>query len=152
MQIQHYRAQSLCSYCFSRRNMKYSPKKQDILIRAIYFVLLALSVVFMNFGNGYIKTVFYCLSIADLVAALYLIIKYEMTKYEYLVINNNDKFFFCINKYIGRRGGYVCYFPMEDACELLKKWDTSKKLLKEKYKNITFYSYCQNITKKMNLT
>jgi len=126
--------------------MKYTPKKKDVTIRAIYFILFVFSIFSMNIGKGYVKTIFYCLSILSLVASLYLLIRYEFYRYEYIITDKDDKYYFYINKYIGRRGAYVCYFSMDDAVEIKTKSEISKKELQKQYDKISFNSYCQNIT------
>lgn len=126
--------------------MKYSPKKTDLKIRIIYGALFVLAVFCMLFNfDPSIKVYFSSVGLLSLVSSLYLFIKLEFTTYEYILIERNDTLDFYVNKIVGRRGNYVCYFPLSDALELCEYTSESKARLKEQYKNPLIYKYNQNV-------
>ncbi len=127
-------------------NMKYTPNRTDKKMRAIYCILFAIAVlgIFIEV-NGIYATLIQCASIIILTASLAIFIKYETITYVYSLMDRNDILDFYVNKYTGKRGGYVCYFPLTD-CRLLEKYDKdTKKKLKNEYKRIFFFNYSKNV-------
>ena len=126
--------------------MKYIPKRIDLKTRIIYGLLFVLAVFCMIFNApDSMKVYFSSVGLLALVASLYVFIKFEFTTYEYILIERNGTYDFYINKITGRRGSYVCYFPLTDAMEIVKYSSEMKNSLKEKYKNPLIYKYSQNI-------
>ena len=64
-----------------------------------------------------------------------------------IVIHNMPEYDFYIDKYVGKRGGYVCFYPISDSVTFEKYEKGTKKALRQKYGNIRFYNYSQNIIK-----
>lgn len=127
--------------------MKYSPKRTDNAIRAIYAALLIMTVLFAGTGSGVTKAILSSLALIFLTASLYLFIRYDMTSYTYMLSEKNGGYDFYIDKYVGKRGGYVCFYPISDSVMFEKYEQGMKKSLREKYGNIRFYNYSQNIIK-----
>lgn len=127
--------------------MKYSPKRTDNAIRAIYAALLIMTVLFAGTGSGVTKAILSSLALIFLTASIYLFIRYDMTSYIYMLNERNGGYDFYIDKYVGKRGGYVCFYPLSDSVAFEKYEKGTKKALREKYGNIRFYNYSQNIIK-----
>lgn len=127
--------------------MKYSPKRTDNAIRAIYAALLIMTVLFAGTGSGVAKAILSSLALISLTASIYLFIRYDMTSYIYMLNERNGGYDFYIDKYVGKRGGYVCFYPISDSVTFEKYEKGTKKALRKKYGNIRFYNYSQNIIK-----
>ena len=126
--------------------MKYIPKKADLKARILYASLFIISVFCMMIDFvPRLKPIFSSIGLVCLVASLYLFIRFEFTIYEYILIERNKTLDFYVNKITGRRSSYVCYFPLTDACEIRSYTKNLKKEICEKYKNVSFYKYNQNI-------
>ena len=50
-----------------------------------------------------------------------------------------------MDKHTGKRGTYVCYFPVSDAVKLIKMEDNTKAELRKEFKSIYFYNYGKNV-------
>ena len=129
-------------------NMKYSPKKIDTAVRAIYAALIIFSVIAITKTDGPAGIILRSISIITLSISLYLFIRYEMTTYTYILNERGTDFDFIINKCVGRRGNYVCYCYMSDCVLFEKRTKNIKKFLRENYKGIGIYNFSQNIIKK----
>lgn len=127
--------------------MKYSPKRTDNAIRAIYAILLIMTVLFAGTGSGITKAILSSLALIFLTSSLYLFIRYDMTSYTYILSEKDGGYDFYIDKYVGKRGGYVCFYPISDSVMFEKYEKGMKKSLRNKYGNIHFYNYSQNIIK-----
>ena len=125
--------------------MKYTPPRTDKKIRAIYCSLFILAVVGMVLKLGIYTTVAQCVSVAVLTASLALYIKYESVTFTYILAERDGALDFYIDKRTGRRGSYVCYFPVSDAVYLEKEDKNTGSALREKYKSVDFYKYGKNI-------
>ncbi len=125
--------------------MHYTHKKNNLVVRIIYLCLIVLGFVTYNMGEGVFKTLLSTLSIVSIVTGLYLLIKYEMTVYTY-VINEKDKDYdFFVNKTTGRRGNYVCYYYVSDAVKVVKYSKEARNELKNEFSTIGgYYSFCHN--------
>lgn len=124
--------------------MNYSPKHNDIKMRAIYGGLVILSFVFMSVGKGTLGAVFKAMSLVCLATGLYLCIRHDLTTYTYIVMNNGNRLDFYIDRAIGKRGAYVCYYTLDDiAC--IQDYKRSKRSeITKKYGKVFFYNYCHN--------
>ena len=126
--------------------MKYIPPRTDIKARGLYcfFFMVAVIGLLIPYG-GIVTTIIQCTAFIFLTAAVFLFIKYEITTFTYILTERNGAFYFYIDKSSGKRGSYVCYFPLSDAVyfeKLEKGYNTS---LRKEYKNIGFYKYNKNI-------
>ena len=131
--------------------MKYSPKKSDVAARAIYSSCLIASLLCMMIGDSSLKSVFSSLGLVFLVASLFIFIKYESTGYEYILLERNSSFDFYINKLTGKRGSYVCYYPLTDCVKISKCENNYKEQIRATYGNVRFYSYVQNFISGKNI-
>lgn len=126
--------------------MKYTPPRNDRKIRGIYCCLFMIAVIglLIPYG-GIVTTVIQCVAFLFLTASIFLLIKYELYTYIYILIERNNTLDFYINKVSGKRGSYVCYFPLTDAVyfEKLEKGYAEK--LRKDYESISFYKYNKNI-------
>ena len=126
--------------------MKYTPPRNDMKIRAIYCFLFMLAVIGLLIPhNGLITTAIQIVAFMLLTAAVFIFIKYEVYTYTYIIMERNGTLDFYVNKVTGKRGSYVCYFPLTDAVyfeKLEKGYNTS---LRKTYENIGFYKYNKNI-------
>lgn len=124
--------------------MKYTPKHTDNLLRAIYGSLIVASFVLMGFGTGLVRTILMSLSVVFLAVGLFLFIRHEITTYSYIVIENGDRLDFYVDKLTGKRGAYVCYYPLCDALAIEKYEKGTKKEINSKYGKTFTYNYCHN--------
>ena len=124
--------------------MKFSPTHNDNVMRAIYGILVLGGLVLFNIGEGLLKTVFMSVSLVFLATGLFLFIRFEMTSFTYILMENEKRLDFYVDRAVGKRGTYVCYFPLYDCVELLDYTKESKKELKKKYPKIVFFNYCHN--------
>ena len=125
--------------------MKYTPKHTDNLLRAIYGSLIVASFVLMGFGTGLVRTILMSLSVVFLAVGLFLFIRHEITTYSYIVMENGERLDFYVDKLTGKRGAYVCYYPMTDALTIEKYEKGIRKKLEQKYGKTFVYRYCHNI-------
>lgn len=124
--------------------MKFSPNHNDNRMRMIYGGLVVCAFVGMCFGTGIVRTVLLSLSMVVLAVGIFLFIRCDMTTYTYIVMENEKRFDFYIDKSTGKRGAYVCYYPLSDAV-CLEKYDRAKRNeLKKKYGKVFIYNYCHN--------
>ena len=123
--------------------MKYSPKKIDTVARLVYSALLIVGFILMSIPfSGYVSIFTDTLAVFCIVASLYFFIRYECNTYEYILIERNSTLDFYVNKLTGKRGAYVCYFPLTDAQEI-GKFESREKII-EKHGKVGFYKYIQN--------
>lgn len=124
--------------------MKFSPSHRDLVIRSIYGALVVGAFVMMGIGTGVVRTVLLSVSLVSLAAGLYLFIRYELTTYTYIVMENGKRLDFYVDKAVGKRGAYVCYFPLSDAKEFCKYTKGVKKEISQKHGKTFFYKYYHN--------
>ena len=126
--------------------MKFIPARKDIKIRILYSVLLIGAIIcFFPFITGIMHTVMQSIGIIMLTSSLAIFIKYESTTFSYILIEKNGHLDFYIDKHVGKRGAYGCFFPVSDAVKIVKMADDTKAELKKEFKNIFFYNYAKNI-------
>ena len=129
--------------------MNYTPKHTDKAVRALYLGLFLLGVVTMFLkGEGTLGTVFVCVSIVSLVCSLYFVVRYELTTYSYIVNEKDGKYDFAVNKSVGKRGSYVCYYKASDIVKIEEYTSESKEILKKDFSNIFFYNYTHSLFEK----
>lgn len=128
--------------------MTYTPKHNDRSLRTIYIVLFFASVVAIiingirqdKYGWLYISVAMLCL-----VGFLFMLISFELTTYSYILNANQKGYDFFVDRAVGKRGGYICFYPLSDLVYLTKKEENTKEKLTEKYKKIQFNRYVHNI-------
>ena len=128
--------------------MTYTHKKNHGIIRIIYILLLVLGFVLYPMDFQGMKLVFTLSSFACLVAGIYLLIKSEMITYTYVIKEKKTDFDFFVNRAMGRRGNYVCYYYISDAIKVVKYSKEVVSDFTKKYKNIGYYNFCHGILSK----
>ena len=124
--------------------MKYSPRHEDTLMRAIYGVLVIAAFVMMSFGTGIVRAVLLSASVVCLGVGLYLFMRHDLTTYTYIVMENEGRLDFYVDKSTGKRGAYVCYYPLCDAIGVFPLEKGAKKELSAKHGKVFFYNYSHN--------
>jgi len=125
--------------------MKFSPKHNDNKMRAIYGALIVLSIIFANIGSGLTHTIFMCFTVVFLCTGLFLFMRHEMTTYTYIVIENDGGLDFYVDKSMGKRGSYVCYYPLSDCVAFEKYGKGTKKEMGTRLGRVFFYRYSHNV-------
>ena len=126
--------------------MKYTPDRTDKRIRAVYCILFAVAIIGMLMDvKGIYTILIQCAAIIILTASVTVFIKYESITYTYSLIEKGGILDFYVDKYTGKRGGYVCYFPLTDCVNLKEFNKETKKELREEYKRIYFFNYSKNV-------
>ena len=124
--------------------MNYSPKHNDTVMRVIYSGLIVCGLIMYTLGEGIAKIVFTTLSLAFIATGLYLFIKHDLTTYTYIVMENEGRLDFYVDKAVGRRGAYVCYYPVCDIV-LVEKYEKGiAKRLNNEYGKTFVYKYYHN--------
>ena len=124
--------------------MKFASKHNDNLMRSIYAFLVVASLIFMNIGTGIVHTVFMSLSVVSLAVGLYLFMRHEMTTFTYIVMENEGRLDFYVDKSSGKRGAYVCYYPLSDTVAFQKYEKGTKKEIYQKFGKTFVYNYRHN--------
>ncbi len=133
--------------------MNFTPKRKNGNMRALYLGLLGLGLILMviNPQNNTRRTAFVCISLIALTAGIYLMIRYELTTYTYILNAKESDFDFFVDKSTGKRGNYVCYYKISDVASFLPYEKETKDELVKKYTNISFYTYTNNASCKTNV-
>ena len=132
--------------------MKYSPKKTDSVARLLYAGALLGGFVLMFIpAEGLKATLFCALALVLISIGIFIFIKYDCTRYEYILLERNDTFDFYVNKLSGRRGTYVCYFPLTDCVEFGEYKDDIKTSLVDKRQGTRVSRFVQNFISGKNL-
>ena len=113
-------------------------------MRVVYASLIAVGFALYFIGSGIVGTILTAVAILMISSGLYLFMRYDLTTYTYILMENEGRQDFYIDRVVGSRGAYVCYYPLCDAV-LLEKYekDTKKRLIKE-YQRLFVYNYCHN--------
>ena len=133
--------------------MNFTPKRKNSTVRAIYLGLLALgliSIVISGQSNSR-RIAFICISMVSLVGGVYLMMRYELTTYSYILNAKENDFEFFVNKATGKRGSYVCFYMISDVVAFMSYEKDTKDELVRKYQNISFYTYTNNVSCKTNV-
>lgn len=128
--------------------MNYSPQHNDVKMKGIYFSLIAIGLSLNLAGSGVVKTILSSLSLILLSTGLFLFIKHGMTTYTYIAMENGNRIDFYINRTVGKRGAYVCYYPLSDLVAAEKYEKGIKSKVKEEHGKVFFYNYCHNLFSK----
>lgn len=126
--------------------MKYAPKHTDKTMRILYILLFGASLVLMTlpFKEGIPRTVIICLSIVSLVSAMYLIVRYELTTYTYILNPKGKDYDFFVDKAVGKRGNYVCAYQASRIVDVIPYQKDTREALKNQYPSIFIYNYTHN--------
>lgn len=132
--------------------MNYTPKRNGGTIRALYLGLLALTLISIAVSGqwGSRRIALISISMISLVAGVYLMMRYELTTYTYILSAKENDFDFFVNKATGKRGSYVCYYLISDVASFVPYEKDTKDELVKKYHNISFYTYTNNAQCKKN--
>lgn len=126
--------------------MNYTPKHKDGIVRALYCGLIALAFILMLVrAEGTQRTVFTCVAMGTLVAGVFLLMRYELTTYSYILSAKENDFDFFVNKSSGKRGSYVCYYLMSDVIKIVPYEKDTKGKLEREYQKILFFNYTNNL-------
>ena len=133
--------------------MNFTPKRKNGNMRALYLGLLGLGLILMvlNPENNSRRTAFVLVSLVSLTVGIYLMVRYELTTYTYILNAKEDDFDFFVDKSTGKRGNYVCYYKISDVASYLPYEKDTKDELVKKYINISFYTYTNNPSCKTNV-
>lgn len=131
--------------------MTYTPKHNDKSLRTIYMVLFFVSIIAIIL-NGIRKDnyswLYISIAMLSLVGFLVMLISFELTTYSYILNAKSKSYDFFVDRSVGKRGGYVCFFPLSDLVFLTKNDESTRERLREKYKKIQFNRYVHNIFSK----
>lgn len=131
--------------------MTYSPKHNDKSLRTIYMTMFFASVVAIMINgirNDKFNWLYISIAMLCLVGFLFLLISFELTTYSYVLNAKKQSFDFFVDRAVGKRNGYICYYPLADLVYLVKKEESTKERLSEHYKKIRFNRYVHNIFSK----
>lgn len=129
--------------------MNYTPQHKDGALRALYLGLFALALITVLFGGreGTRGIIFTCVSLVSVVGGLYLLMRYELTTYSYVMNAKESDFEFFVNKAVGKRGNYVCFYMVSDIVRFEPYTSEKREELKKDYQRIFFYNYTHNLFK-----
>lgn len=128
--------------------MTYTHKKHAGIIRIIYLALIIIGFVLYPMELEGNKLFFTLSSLFSIVAGLYLLIKTEMVTYTYVIKEKKTDFDFFVNRAMGRRGNYVCYYYISDAIKVIKYSKEVVNELTKEYVNIGYYNFSHGIFSK----
>lgn len=130
--------------------MQYTHKKNNALVRFIYLTLIGLGFILSFIRlQGYLQTLLMTVSLFAIIAGMFVFMKYEATTFSIVINAKETDFNFFINKVVGRRGAYTCYFFISDAVRIVKyNGKGTRRLLEQEYGKIGFYYYVHNIRPK----
>ncbi len=133
--------------------MNFTPKRKNGNVRAIYLGLLALGFISIVVSGQWAsrRIAFICISMVSLVGGVYLMMRYELTTYSYILNAKENDFEFFVNKATGKRGSYVCFYMISDVATFVPNEKDTKDELIKKYQNISFFTYTNNASCKTNV-
>ncbi|MBQ7353646.1 MAG: hypothetical protein IJW54_06580 [Clostridia bacterium] len=131
--------------------MTYTPKHNDKSLRTIYMILFFVSIIAI-IVNGIRKDnyswLYISIAMLSLVGFLVMLISFELTTYSYILNAKAKSYDFFVDRSVGKRGGYVCFYPLSDLVYLTKNEDGIREKLTKQYKKIQFNRYVHNIFSK----
>ena len=130
--------------------MKFAAKHSDKTLRILYLSLFIVGIIFMTMRpeDNTRRTAYICVSLITIATALYLLMRYEMTTYTYILNPNEQNYDFFVDKAVGKRGAYVCSYRVSDIVEIIPYQNDSKEKLKARDSEIGFFDYTHNLFKK----
>ncbi len=125
--------------------MKYSPKKFDTKIRAVYSISLIIALGLMMLpAKGFASTLLSSVALLLIGVSIMLFVKYDATRYEYILMERNGTLDFYVNKISGRRSAYAVYFPLTDCAEIGRFGESTRGELNARYQGCRITKYVQN--------
>ena len=130
--------------------MKFSPKHEGGAIRALYIGLFALGLICMSlpFENGTRRTAMIIICMASLVGAMYLMMRFELTTYTYVLNPKENGYDLFIDKAVGKRGNYIASYSVLDIVKVIPYEKDTRQELSTEYAGIIFYNYTHNLFSK----
>lgn len=130
------------------KSIEYTHKKHAGIVRVIYLALLILGFVLYPMDFEGMKLMFTLSALACLVAGIYLLIKCEMLTYTYIVRKKESDFEFFVNKAMGRRGNYVCYYYVSDIVRIEKHTKEAVSRISKEHPGVGYYNFSHGIFSK----
>ena len=130
--------------------MQYTHKKNSGVVRALYIFLIGLgfAIAFIPF-KGLAGSIMSTVAMASIIVGMVVFMKYEATVFSIVINARETDFDFFINKVIGKRGAYACYFLVSDAIKVVKyDGKGSRAELEKEYSGIGFHYYVHNFKSK----
>lgn len=124
--------------------MNYSPKHNDTPMRVIYGALITVGLIMYMLGGGNLELVFTSVALVLIGTGLYLFIKHDLTTFTYIVMENEGRLDFYVDRVVGKRGSYVCYYPLCDLVIIEKYEKGTRKRLNKEYGKTFVYKYFHN--------
>ncbi len=126
--------------------MKFSPNKNDTLVRMVYGICFFITLALLLFHpeNGPWSSILSSVSLVCLFCGMVLFIKYDCTRYEYILIERNGTLDFFVNRIVGKRGSYCVYYPLTDCIELGAFDDSTRASMRARYQDAKISKYVQN--------
>jgi hypothetical protein len=128
--------------------MEYSHKKRAGIIRVIYLALIVIGFILYPLEFEGMKLIFTLSSFACLVSGVYLLIKCEMITFTYVIKEKETDFEFFVNKAMGRRGNYVCYYYISDIVKIEKHTKEVVSEISKKHPGTGYYDFSHGILSK----
>ena len=130
--------------------MTYTHKKHAGIIRVIYLALLVIGFVLYPIQIGDMKLFFNLSSFVCLALGVYLLIKCEMITFTYIIKEKGSDFEFFVNRAMGRRGNYVCYYYVSDIIRIEKHTKEIVSEISKKHPGTGYYNFSHGIFSKDN--
>ncbi len=127
------------------KKVEYTHKKHAGITRIIYLALIALGFILYPMEFEGMKLMFTLSSLVCLVAGIYLLIKCEMITYTYIVREKESDFEFFVNKAMGRRGNYVCYYYASDIIKIEKHTKEVVSEISKQHPGVGYYNFSHGI-------
>ena len=130
--------------------MKFSPQHEGGAIRALYIGLFAFGLICMSlpFENGTRRTAMIIICMASLVGAMYLMMRFELTTYTYVLNPKENGYDLFIDKAVGKRGNYIASYSVLDIVKVIPYEKDTRQELSKEYEGIIFYNYTHNLFSK----
>lgn len=128
--------------------MTYTHKKHAGIIRVIYLALLVIGFVLYPLQIGDMKLFFNLSSFVCLALGVYLLIKCEMITFTYIIKEKGSDFEFFVNRAMGRRGNYVCYYYVSDIIRIEKHTKEIVSEISKKHPGTGYYNFSHGVFSK----
>ena len=128
--------------------MTYTHKKHAGIVRIIYLALLVIGFVLYPIKIEGMELMFTLSSFVCLAAGVYLLIKCEMITYTYVIKEKGTDFDFFVNRAMGRRGNYVCYYFVSDIVKIEKHTKEIVSEISKKHIGCGYYNFSHGIFSK----
>ena len=128
--------------------MEYTHKKHLAVFRIIYLALIVSGFILYPLDYEGLRLLTTLSSFACLVAGLYLLIKCEMITFTYIIKEKGSDFEFFVNRAMGRRGNYVCYYYVSDIIRIEKHTKEIVNEISKKHPGTGYYNFSHGIFSK----